>query len=92
MRVPGRTLSVCCLEAQPGLGNSQSSLGAMDGPKTVHPMYLELVLKEFCRVVIRDPKEQRPKLCEFPCELVVQVAIIGLFSLLLFLWRRFQSV
>jgi hypothetical protein len=63
----------------------------MDGPKTVHQMYLGLVLKEFCGVVTTDPEELRPKPYDFPWELVIYVAIIGLLSVLLLLWRSFES-
>jgi hypothetical protein len=78
------------VEAQPGLGNSQSSLGAMDGPKTVHQMYSTLVLKEFSRLVTTDPEELRPKPYDFPWELVICVAIIGLFSVLLIFVEKFS--
>jgi hypothetical protein len=55
-------------------------------------MYSTLVLKEFSRLVTTDPEELRPKPYDFPWELVICVAIIGLFSVLLILWRSFQSV
>jgi RsiW-degrading membrane proteinase PrsW (M82 family) len=51
-----------------------------------------MVLKEFCRVVTTDRQELRPKPCDFPWELVIYLAIIGLLFFLWLLWRSFQSI
>jgi hypothetical protein len=56
-------------EAQPGLGNRQSSLEAMDVLKAVPLMHLGLVLQEFGRVMTTDPAELRQKPHDFPWEL-----------------------
>jgi chromosome segregation ATPase len=79
-------------EAQPGLGNSQSSLGAMDGTKAVTQPYLRLVSKGFFRVVTTDREEMRPMASDFPWELLLYGAITELFSIILLLWRSFQSL
>jgi hypothetical protein len=64
----------------------------MDGTKAVYQLYLGLVLKEFFRAVTTNPVDLRPKPYGFPWELVLCLAIVGLFSILFFLCTSFHSV
>jgi hypothetical protein len=64
----------------------------MDGPKAVTQPYLGLVSKDFFRAVTTDHEEMRPMPCDFPWELLLYGAITGLFSIILLLWRTFQSL
>jgi len=65
----------------------------MEGPRTAPQSYLGLVLEKLRMVVAALPEDMRgPKPYGFPWELVICAGVVGVFVVLLFLWRSFQSV
>ncbi|XP_063507010.1 cTAGE family member 15-like [Pongo pygmaeus] len=66
----------------------------MEEPGAIRQPYLGLVLEEVRRVVAALPESMRADSNPygFPWEPVVCAAVVGLFVVLLFLWRSFRSV
>ncbi|KAM6202524.1 melanoma inhibitory activity protein 2 [Rhynchocyon petersi] len=92
--------AVCCLlfvVAGPGRGcscDSQSRLGAMEGPRAALQPYLGLVLEKLRMVGAALPEDMRPgtNFLGFPWELVIGATVFGIFVAVLFLWRIFQMI
>ncbi|XP_047717272.1 melanoma inhibitory activity protein 2 isoform X4 [Prionailurus viverrinus] len=66
----------------------------MEGPGSAPQSYLGLVLEKLRRVVAVLPEDMRPgpNPYGFPWEMVICAAVVGVFAVLLFLWRSFRSV
>ncbi|KAG8516462.1 Melanoma inhibitory activity protein 2, partial [Galemys pyrenaicus] len=69
------------------------SVGAMEGPRTAPQTYLGVVLERLQRVLAALLEDMRPgpNPYGFPWELVICATFVGLFAVLLFLWRSFRS-
>ncbi|XP_032449594.1 melanoma inhibitory activity protein 2 isoform X7 [Lynx canadensis] len=66
----------------------------MEGPGSARQSYLGLVLEKLRRVVAVLPEDMRPgpNPYGFPWEMVICAGVVGVFAVLLFLWRSFRSV
>uniref|UniRef100_A0A8C9KMV3 Endoplasmic reticulum export factor CTAGE5 n=1 Tax=Panthera tigris altaica TaxID=74533 RepID=A0A8C9KMV3_PANTA len=66
----------------------------MEGPGSAPQSYLGLVLEKLRRVVAVLPEDMRPgpNPYGFPWEMVICAGVVGVFAVLLFLWRSFRSV
>lgn len=66
----------------------------MEEPRATPQPYLGLFLEELRRVVATLPEDMRPgpNPYGFPWELVICATVVGIFAVLLFLWRSFRSV
>ncbi|XP_043411983.1 melanoma inhibitory activity protein 2 isoform X7 [Prionailurus bengalensis] len=66
----------------------------MEGPGSDPQSYLGLVLEKLRRVVAVLPEDMRPgpNPYGFPWEMVICAGVVGVFAVLLFLWRSFRSV
>lgn len=68
----------------------RGSVGAMERPGTAPQPYLGLVLEKLRGVVAALPEDMN--FHGFPWEVVICATIVGLFAVVLFLWRSFRSV
>ncbi|XP_039105484.1 melanoma inhibitory activity protein 2 isoform X4 [Hyaena hyaena] len=66
----------------------------MEGLGTAPQSVLGLVLEKLRRVVAALPEDMRPgpNPYGFPWEMVICAGVVGVFAVLLFLWRSFRSV